>query len=269
MPGSNVTRFSENMWGIYNSFWSFGYFFTYFLFYVRLRQTFQLTVHKLSKTTSIVFFTLLFIYIISQQVISFVWSLLVFFEVLDWSQFNAIYHVTLWIKFITDFVLNIFIVYLFCSKIYAMTIEKNRVTLSSPSVFKNAHSPAIFDTMIKYFLLTFLTVLSTQLFTASEITSSVAIDRALATDQFDFYYAAYIILTFPFAKRWYNKYCKCCHSLCLKIWGCCALSQKPLNTKLQKLQKLQKMRGHVKDQSDLCEKAAKNIHKETEEVTEV
>ncbi len=90
--------------------------------------------------------------------------------------------------------------------------------------------------MVKYLWLTFITVLSTQLFTVSEIAMSSSIKHAVNNGDYEFYYYAYmvrytldnvdamvsvtyIILTFPFAKKSYNSWCKCPHNNCVKFWS--------------------------------------------------
>ena len=99
--------------------------------------------------------------------------------------------------------------------------------------------------MIKYFLLTSLTVISTQIFTTSEVLLSVSIDYATKHTEYGFYYSAYIIyfifqcvdamvstlyilLTFPFTKQWYRRYCDRLDRFCLNIWTKCALNSKPM-----------------------------------------
>ena len=141
---------------------------------------------------------------------------------------------------------------IFCSKVYKMTIEKYQPT-SSPkqqtnrsrssfkrsNSFRNERSPILFQDMIKYFLLTILTVLSTQIFTTSEITLSISIGYAEGTNKFTFYYIAYIfyfifsstdcmvstcyiVLTFPFAHKLYIKCCGRSQKKCEKVWLKCA-----------------------------------------------
>eukprot|EP01084_Bolivina_argentea_P144017 252783_1 len=123
LPDGNVTKFTQNFWSLYNSLWSFGYFFTYLLFYQRLRATFRNTEHALTKTASFIFFALLICFIVSQQFVSIIWLIYVLggIDTTDWKSFNAIWGPTLWTKFIIDFILNIYIVYLFCSKIFKIT----------------------------------------------------------------------------------------------------------------------------------------------------
>eukprot|EP01084_Bolivina_argentea_P179186 309640_1 len=251
LPNGSITKFTEDFWGIYNSFWAFGYFFTYLLFYERLRQTFNKTPEvALTALQSIIFFTLLSCFIISQQLISIIWLIFVL-DKIDWLTFNGIYGPLLWAKFSIDFILNIYVIFLFCSKIFKITLEKHRresrssVQRTNTNSFKNDHSFKIFDVMIKYFLLTFITVLSTQIFTASQITLSVSIAHAVKTDRFQFYYttyiwhfllgcsdsvvsSVYIVLTFPITKGWYEKICNVLHAKCVQIWAKCALAAEPL-----------------------------------------
>ena len=250
LPTGTINTFNENLWGCYNSFWAFAYGFTYLLFYERLRKTFKNSQHSLSKRTKFTFLLIVFCFIASQQMISITWLLFVL-DILDWAKFNAIYQPALWIKFSIDWIFNIYIVYLFCSKIYKITIEKHRRDSmrnvmannnrkNTDNSFRSAHSAKLFNVMIKYFLLTFLTVLSTQIFTASQIVLSISIGHAIDTGLFEFYYKAYmvhfvlgcidsmvstlyIMLTFPFAKEWYRKFCTCLHDECTQCWSKAAM----------------------------------------------
>eukprot|EP01084_Bolivina_argentea_P034627 64103_1 len=292
-PNGQINQCTEFLWGIYNSFWACGYFFTYLLFFERLRITFASTRYKLSNNTICIFWTILICFILSQQLISIFWLFQVL-GIFDWEAFNSVYGPAVWIKFTIDWILNIYILYLFCSKIYKITITKNVEKSMSTQIeqhsqqngehadntqqnahqitqqnteqntqqntqqnttingigFRSKRSAKIFDVMIKYFLLTFLTVTSTQIFTASQIVHSISIDYAVETGIFQFYYTVYmvhftlncidsvistlyIILTFPFSKRFYNKFCNCFHMQCIAIWS------KPM---------MEKMNEHIQNQ---------------------
>ena len=286
LPSGTLNRFNENLWGMYNSCWSFGYFFTYLLFFERLRQTFKQSLYQLTQKEIFLFISLIILFIISQQLISIIWLIFVL-DTIDWKTFNDIYGVALIIKFIIDFVLNVYIVYLFCSKIFKITLEKTSYYANSPSPtsptsspikspsslkkrdtkdFKNEHSSKIFEIMIKYFLLTFLTVLSTQMFTASQITLSTAINHAVHTSKFQFYYdtymvhfvlgctdsmvsTMYIMLTFPFANEWYKKLCNWSHRICIDIWSKCA-SLNQDNNNNQELMKMQHKQQSIEVNGD-------------------
>eukprot|EP01083_Nonionella_stella_P164782 546506_1 len=238
LPGTQITPFTQNLWGVYNSSWSFGYLFTYLLFFERLKQTFSGSVHEMTLTSITIFYALAFCFIISQQSISIVWLAFVL-KVFDLHRFNAVYTPALYTKFIMDLLLNIYIVYLFCRKIFKLTLDRTKsITPSSRrniNTFKNRHSHKIFDILIRYFLLTSWTVLSTQLFTVSQIVLSVAIGHVTTNGSYSFYYQAYyfhftlgimdsmvsvcyIILTFPFAKKCYNKLCNSMHYKCRRLW---------------------------------------------------
>ena len=89
--------------------------------------------------------------------------------------------------------------------------------------------------MIRYFLLTCCTVMSTQLLTVSEIVLSESIWDADNNKQFDFYNTSYpvyfvlgaidsliamcfILLTFSFTKRYYDRLCRHPHRCCVWLW---------------------------------------------------
>ena len=55
LPTGTINTYTESFWGLYNTFWSFGYTFTYLLWYHRIKHTFKDSVHELGKTTSIKF----------------------------------------------------------------------------------------------------------------------------------------------------------------------------------------------------------------------
>ena len=204
-------------------------------------------------------------YLISQQGISVVWWLFVFDHFETWHQFNTLYNQFLWTRLAVDLVLNICIVTWFCRRILNLTVsdrdmkpQKSPVGApvgapkgtqpepsepsqspkieNSPSFeFKNEHSPKIYDAMIKYFTLCSWTVLSTQIFTVTQLLLSDSIQHAVDHDEFGYYYTAYIfhygygnvdamistafvVLSFSFSGPIYSRVCGCAHSKCLWIW---------------------------------------------------
>eukprot|EP01084_Bolivina_argentea_P275921 470653_1 len=216
----NVTKFAESIWGIFNLFWVFAYFSTYWLIYLRLNK-----VKALTKSTVIIFIVLLTCLLVSQSMISIVWFVFVFNKC-DWETFNDTYTPLLVIKFIGDISLNCFIVYIHWSHIFKI---RSLIPHECPTYSK------VIDVMIKYFILTSATVLCTQIYTASEILLSISINHALKHKQFQFYYntyiveftlmcidsvisAVYIIFTFDFAKGSYVKFCNCLHMRCKSWW---------------------------------------------------
>ena len=235
LPYGTVNKYTQSCWGLYNTFWSFGYFLTYLLWYNRIKDTFKNSMYDLKKTTSIIFYILLSCYIISQQFNTIIWELFVFLDgKMTWKHFNDIYYPLLWIRLSIDFILNTFIIYLFCSKIYKLTVIKPS-PISSKRVFATEHSFKVFETMIKYFILTVLTVISTELFTVSQIILSQSIDHAIKTNNYTFYFIAYkiyyilcnidtiistiyILLTFQFTSKYYYKICHYPHVFCVNIW---------------------------------------------------
>lgn len=229
-PTGTLNRYTESFTSYFTFFWSLGYVFTYLLFYHRLYQSFKETPHKVTKCSSVIFYALLFSYFVSQNFslsLWLVWTLEGRSIAWKFQHFNDIYYPSLWTRFAIDFVLNIFVVYLFCSKIYKLTVLNSK--------FATEHSPKVFETMVKYFLLTVITVLSTEIFAISEIILSIAINHAIKTGEFGFYYTSYyiyfnintldaiistiyVVITFPFAKKYYYKYCGCMHDKCVHIW---------------------------------------------------
>ena len=113
----------------------------------------------------------------------------------------------------------------------------------------SANDQKLFDVMIKYFYLSLLTICSTQLFTASEIAASFAVEFAQLYDVYKWYYLSYkwyyvfratdsimsmvyILLTFRFTEPWYMKFCKTCHKKCVRIWEKSVKSQVKLKLKV-------------------------------------
>ena len=109
-------------------------------------------------------------------------------------------------------------------------------------------STEMLDVMTKYFYLSLLTIISTQLFTASELVLSAGIDHAEKTNLFTYYYTSYkiyhilrqtdsmvttmyIILSFNFSGKCYDKFCNSCHNLCLSIFKKCIA--KDLETRIR------------------------------------
>ena len=247
MPNGHVNEYTQSLWGLFNTFHDFAYFFTYFLWFNRIRAIFGETMHALKQQQCTIFYILLTLYIIIQESNTLIWELFIFNK-LTWQQFSNWYSPLLSARFIIDFVLNAYVIYLFCSKLWKITLlhQANRANEASVSaisthstasiMFSSRVSVRIFDTMVKYFLLTFTTVLSTQIFTISQILLSVSITHAVNTDNYTFYYNAflvsfiwnnidaivstgYIVLSFGFAKTYYVKTCSCVHGKCVKLWA--------------------------------------------------
>ena len=133
----------NSFWSIYNSFWSVGYSFTYLVVHERLRHTFKGTVHRLTKMKSVIFFTLLAAYFAIQQCNTAIWLCFVF-DLWDWTQFNFYYHIVLWLRFSIDWLLNIYVIVLFCHKILKLTVIKANRKKGRKGSFQNDNSPKIF-----------------------------------------------------------------------------------------------------------------------------
>jgi len=141
---------------------------------------------------------------------------------------------------VIDLTLNVFIIFLFCSNIIKMTIQSKEamsaVNVVNPGIsWHNSHSPIIFKMMIKLFVLSCFTVASTVLYTVSELTLLVSIGMAGYTGDYTFYRiisciyfilcnvdalmsTLFVLLSFAFARKWYNKLCSCLDAKCFKIW---------------------------------------------------
>merc|ERR1712173_23512 len=86
--------------------------------------------------------------------------------------------------------------------------------------------------MVRQFLLSSITILSTQLLNASELALAYSISRAESTGGFDFYYTAYIFFFFAATSdlvvstlyvvlsfsSFYWKICEFGHGICVKMW---------------------------------------------------
>ena len=254
--GDNISVISLNFYTVTNTFWSIGYFCTYLLFWKRMDSSFRGTFFEITIITKYLFFFILCTYLFSQIVNSVIWIKLTLG--MPWDIFNKYYHWMLWLRLVSDFLLNSIIIYLFCSKIYKLTIEHNfmkakqltkRTMSSSPTLQRmptketrsivhnafNESDTAMFDCMIKYFYLSSLTIISTQIFTAAEIGLSFGIETAENDGKFIAYYnwykayyalrstdsivtAIYIILTFRFTETWYRVLCRYFHIKCVNIW---------------------------------------------------
>ena len=123
-----------------------------------------------------------------------------------------------------------------------------KLTISSPIGEMKAENPeqvvqnmvagansALFNLLMKHFNLSMVTILSTQFFTISEIVISEGMYVADRTGDFDFYYASYIpyhilrssdavistlyiILSFKFSSKYYQKLCGVQHRHCVGCW---------------------------------------------------
>lgn len=217
-----------------------GYFFTYLLLYERLLRTFEQTTYRLTSLHSVCFAVLVTGYLLSQQSNSVCWMLFVLDHFESWDQFNTLYHQLLWTRLVVDAVLNMFIVVLFCRRILNLTKRRSSqcsaVHKGATPSFGNQHSEKIYGVMIKYFVLTTWTVLSTQLFTATQLVLSDSIQHAVHHGHFAYYYTAYalyyvagnvdavvstafVVLSYSFSDRVYNRFCGCAHATCLWVWG--------------------------------------------------
>ena len=262
LPNGTISATSKSLFGIYSFFWSAGYCCIYMLMYERLRTVFQKSVYRLTKVESSIFFSLLVGYFFAQLWNTYIWMCYVF-DVWTWSQCNFYYHIALWLRFSIDWLLNLYVIILFCEKILQLTVIKG-------TGFQNNHSHKVFRCvhvalaclhsvltsfckkrwMIKYFLLATCTVLSTQLFTASDIVASGAITHAENTGEFDFYYVTYaaaflmgsidslvsmcfILFSFPFSKRCYNRCCRRADAKCVLLWSKVHLPPADCNTEKQ------------------------------------
>jgi len=236
-----LNKMTRSFWSIYNTCWSIGYLFTYLLLFERQRSSFQNTTFAMRPLHRIVYLVLLVAYFVSQQVLSGAWLLFVISEDWSWAEFVVPYYWCLGTKLVLDLILNVFIVFLFCSNIIKLTVRTRR-TLSalnrcpeSGITWHNGRSPKIFQTMIKLFVLSCFTIASTVLYTVSELTLSVSIDVAGYTGDYTFYRATYcvyfilcnvdalistffVVLSFTFARRWYTTLCGCLDGKCLKMW---------------------------------------------------
>ena len=179
-----------------------------------------------------------------------------------WEQFNTLYHQLLWTRLVIDAVLNIYIVILFCRRILNLT--KRRLSQcpvpsqnGRASSFNNRQSEKIYGVMIKYFLLTTWTVLSTQIFTVTQLVLSDSIQHAVSNGQFEYYYTAYalyyvagnvdavistafVVLSYSFSDRIYERFCGCAHDKCLWIWGNARLP-KPIKSNMSSMSSLSRI----------------------------
>merc|ERR1719361_2256093 len=149
------------------------------------------------------------------------------------KEFALIWGPLLWIKLAVDFILNAYILLLFCSKLYRLSVIRS--SKQAKKSFSTQHSKQIFEVMVKFFLLTFLTVLSTQLKTGVNLFGKYAVQHAVEHDEYTLYKwayflskifatvdrlvsAGYVLLTFTFTQSVYDKCCSCPHTQCVKLW---------------------------------------------------
>ena len=255
-PFGSITTLTRNFYSATNTCWAIGYTCIYWLFFKRLDSSFECSIFALKTSTKALFYSLLSIYLVSQLATSVMWSLLTVNQWGwddDWNGFITVIDPIVWLRMVVDFLLNGLIVYLFCSKIYQLTVQHNvgqlkgiktRSSSNAPNLGKMStvdvihrqfKSTDIFSMMIKYFFLSLLTMVSTQLFTASDLLVNAAISHAAESNEFEFYYATfkvwyvlratdalvssmYILLTFQFSETWYSRCCGTCHNTCVHAW---------------------------------------------------
>eukprot|EP01084_Bolivina_argentea_P212626 361382_1 len=253
LPSGTVNEHTQSFAGARGALHTLAYLFTYLLWFTRIQSVFHNSAYGISKIQLSIFYILLSLYVLSQATITVIWRLFILEgRKKGWNNFSTFWDGTLWTRLVIDLILNIYVLYLFCSKMYKLTIKTTEIplltrssiesTLQSQSqsriskVFVNDRSPKMFEIMVKYLFLTFITVLSTQLFTISEIVMSASIKHAINNGEYERYYysymvrytldnidamisVSYIILSFPFTKKYYHLWCNCPHNNCVKFWS--------------------------------------------------
>ena len=214
-----ISEHTLALWGYFNSLWTFAYLFIYLLFFIRLQKTFADTTHQINTREYIIFVILISLYFTTQQFNTVAWLCYVF-NIWTWDAHNKVTFPLLFVRFSVDFLLNIYILYLFCCKLHKS--------------FAMDQSREVYDIIIKLFILTVSTLLSTQAYTIVQILLSVGQDKALKTDNYDYYLktcilafvfsnidmlvsAIYVLLSFSFTESYYDACCKCMHVQCYKL----------------------------------------------------
>jgi len=216
-----INNQTEAMWGYFNSIWAIGYFFIYLLFFIRLKGSFKGTKYAIRKCPHIIFAILISSYLIVEQADTFIWLYYVFFPwTWSWHEYNQTTIPLLCIRLSVNAILNIYILYLFWSK-----LRKS---------FANEQSREVNDVVVKLFILTLSTVVSTTFYTISQILNCAGVEIAYKADDYQLYYwtyilyfilsnidmlvsAMYVLLSFSFMDSHYQACCKCVHVKCIKL----------------------------------------------------
>ena len=223
-----------SLWSVYNVFFSSGYSLTYLLFYNRLIRSLDKSLLKTPATMNYTYYTLLSIYYLLQWVNSIIWTLHSV-EILSWEEYNKYYWALLWTRLVLDVVISLIVLYLFTSKMYRFTVDRNVAKQRSAGQYdigsQSSGTHKMFQAMVQQFLLSSVTILSTQMLNVSELTLSFSIDHAVATNTFELYEWAYffnffaqctdaVISTFyivlSFSGYW--KICGFGHRSCVSLW---------------------------------------------------
>jgi len=105
LTNKSINECLMSFWAFGNSFRHLGHFAIYLLFFDRLRQTFKCSQYRLSTRMHVIFSILVALYLITEE----------------WYSRDYRIFILLLVRSI-GFVLNMSILYLFCSKIYTVSI---------------------------------------------------------------------------------------------------------------------------------------------------
>ena len=203
--------------------WHIGEIFTYILLMLRVHYAFKDTEYATSRRVNITFFSLLCIYILCIAV--FIIGSVVALLVLD-NYSDEVYFIIPWAigSEIGDLLITIFLICLFVKKMVLFAANMHNLFMEEPNEL-NQQQKGLLNVMTKYFLLSTIATLTTQVVIVLEfigVFQSVFFhidNEALGiANPFALILQLYtnnicLFLTFDVNDRLYTKLCKCCNKM--------------------------------------------------------
>ena len=231
--GSYIANFNINVElalilldGISTIAWNLAQFFVYLLLFERIYHAFNQTKYSVSKYT-IIWFTILSVgYLVSSILMYILWSMQSPFSVTE-DVFGDVYAIG---EEIIDLILSIYLIGIFINKLLQLTIDLNENDsekyINSQGGALNEQQQRLIDLMTKYFVLSFMATLITQL-------ESLVYCIGYFDDSGWGYWVLYVswilwpvdcavnsiclFLIFEINGKWYHKWCKGFHA-CIKLF---------------------------------------------------
>ena len=206
--------------------WNLAQFFLYLLLFERVYHAFQGTKYSVSKYAIIFFVFLLLSYLLSSIVVS-LYQNFQSYQSNAWNVSSEIYAIG---EEIIDLILSVYLITIFIHKLLRITVDLNdsesEKFVNSQIGVLNEEQKKLIHLMTKYFILSFVATLTTQL-------ESLLYCVGYFVMQYDNYLTLYIswilwpidcavnsvclFLIFEVNEKWYRKLCKGCHAF-IKLW---------------------------------------------------
>ena len=228
-------------------FWSFGIFTLYLLFIQRLKKTFQNSIYKISNCINILLFIGMIFFLLIQIADSIINIIVYINKNFNWNQFSLYTLPILILSEFLHFIISCIIVYMFISRLIQLILLRETNNFSSSQIRDDIsndlqinleeYQQKILNVVIKYFILSTIAIISSQIFFISSIILDISFNssNSCCSQRFNII-SSYINITimgidccinclciflnFQFKPKWYSLICncfrKCCQYICLK-----------------------------------------------------